>query len=130
MAQFSVAIALLSGLSLSGLGAGLSLLQSDDFARRVDYQITFFLAMLSFVVTATLCLASTISRALDFRLTARKVRGHSDLTFFGLNDRQFGRISWCLFWVAVLSFSFGILLFVVSVGIFLVQKLLCGFDFR
>lgn len=31
IAQFSVAVALISALSIAGMGAGLSLLQKDDF---------------------------------------------------------------------------------------------------
>ena len=125
MAQFSVAIALLSGLSISAIGAGLSMLEFDDFAQQVPYQLAFVLALLLFVAAVAFCLMATISRALDFRLTARKVRGRSDLILFGLNDRQFGRISWLLFWVAVLSFIVGVWLFLTSIGFYFTSKLSC-----
>ena len=99
---------------------------TGNFARPATYQLAFILAMFFFVVVVISCLFAVISRALDFRLTARKARGRHDLTLFCLNKDHYGHISWGLFWLAVLAFLFGALLFLVSVGGFAFQKLLCG----
>lgn len=124
IAQFSVAIALLSGLSVSALGAGLALLQNENFARPGSYQLALLISLLLFAFVIGLCLMATISRTLDFRMTARKVRKRNDLTMFCLNHVQLGRISWFLFWVATLMFLFGTALFIASTGLFFAQKLL------
>ena len=115
MAQFTVAIALMSGLAVSTIGAGISLLQQPPVSQAGVHSLIFAISMLLLVISILLTLLSTISRTLDFRLTARKVRGRFDHTMCGWDDRSFGRASWCLFWAATASFVVGVVLFVASV---------------
>lgn len=115
MAQFAVAIALLSGLSVSAIGAGIALLQNPLVSHAGVHSLAFAISLLFFVATILLTLLSTISRLLDFRMTARKVRGRNDAMMFGFDDKQFGKISWALFWLSLTVFLFGTFLFVASV---------------
>ena len=48
IAQFSVAVALISGLSVAGLGAGLSLLQDQNFPLTGWWRCAFALSQLFF----------------------------------------------------------------------------------
>jgi len=68
VAQFSVAIALISGLSVAGLAAGLSLLQNEKFALDGWWKCAFVLSQLFFLVAAFLSCGAVITRVLDFRL--------------------------------------------------------------
>ncbi len=124
MAQFTVAIALLSALSISMLGAGSALALHRDTPNPGAHGLALGLSMLLLTAVVLLCLLATVSRTLDFRLTARKVRGKRCLTMFGLDKDQFGRISWLCFWSALLLFLGGSLLFVSSCGLLLAPRLL------
>lgn len=114
MAQFSVALALISGLSLSALILGMSLIQNDKFKPLgcfrplFDYSLPLiFLA----IISSTL---AVISRTLDFRLTARKVRKDENsnydkpLTILKIKSDTYGRITWGLFWSACVLFFLGV----------------------
>lgn len=122
--QLSVAIALISGLSIAGLGAGLALLQNSGFSPSGVAKPAFAASQLLFVVAAFCCCAAVISRLLDFRLTARKVRDKAALRIFGSDLDPFGCATWRLFWVACISFLMGATLLVVSVGSAYVHRLM------
>lgn len=115
MAQFTVVIALLSTLSVSALGAGIALLQRPPVSQVGAHSLSFAIGMLLFILTILLALLATISRTLDFRMTARKVRGRTDCRMFGCDDKQLGQISWFLFWSGTAAFMVGAFLFVASV---------------
>jgi hypothetical protein len=120
--QFSVAIALISGLSVAGLGAGLSVLQSDKFVFIGWWKCAFVLAQLAFISGAFLSCAAVITRMLDFRLTARTARKKQrpeydrPLNIFGCDSGGYGRATWRLFWPSCILFTLGAALLIVSVA--------------
>lgn len=122
IAQFSVAIALISGLSISGLAVAFSLLQNKDFTPTGCIKHTFAASLLPLLFAAVFGAGAVVSRTLDFRLTARKARKDQDsnysrkLTCFGLGRDCYGRISWILFWLACLALFAGVTLLVVSIA--------------
>ena len=72
--QFSVAIALISGLSVAGIGVIVSLLQNKEF---IEYGLVKCLFAGSFVLlifAALFSCSAVVTRLLDFRLTARTAR--------------------------------------------------------
>jgi len=115
MAQFGVAIALISALSLSAIGIGLTLLERDEFRVVGAHSLCFAISLLLFVAAIVLALLSTISRLMDFRLTARVARDRPDAHMFGLDKDQFSKLSWGLFWTATIAFLVGGGLFVLSI---------------
>jgi hypothetical protein len=122
MAQFSVAIALISGLSISGLAVGFTLLQNKDFTPGGNIKLAFALSFPLLLLAAFFSSGAVISRTLDFRLTARKVRKDQNsnyarkLTWFGLGADCYGCISWFLFWFSCLALFAGVTLLVVSIA--------------
>jgi len=121
--QFSVAIALISGLSLSGLAVAFSLLQNKEFTPGGCTKLTFVLSFPFLLLATAFSVGAVISRTLDFRLTARKARNDSDpeyarkLTLFRLGRDCYGRISWFLFWFACLTLLFGVILLLFSIAV-------------
>lgn len=115
MAQFTVAIALLSTLSVSAIGAGITLSQHPPISNSGVHSLAFAISMLFFIASILASLSAVISRTLDFRMTARKLRGRLDCTMFGWDDKKFGRVSWFLFWVSTASFFIGVFLFTASI---------------
>jgi hypothetical protein len=107
LAQFSTALSLLSGLALAGLGFLFSLLRDPKFAPTGCYAALFLLALAGFFVAAAAGVLAVITRLLDFRLTARKVRNNPNepLTIFGTDSSGYGKVTWRLFWVLLISFG-------------------------
>lgn len=124
--QFTVVIALLSTLAISMLAGGAFLALHEGFPNPGTHGLALGLSMLMLVAVVFLCVLSTVSRMLDFRLTARKTRGRLDLKIFSLNKDQFGKLSWLLFWAALSLFLAGGLLFVASACLLFAPRLLGG----
>src|ERR1700682_4371734 len=122
IAQLSVAVALISGLSVAGLGVGFSLLQSKEFVLTAPFKGVFAASLLLLLIAALLSCGAVITRLLDFRLTARKVRKDTKptydkpLTIFWLGPDDYGRATWGLFWTSCFTFAVGVVLLVVSIG--------------
>lgn len=120
--QLSVSVALISSLALAGLGVGLSLLKDERFALQVPYNLAFGASLFLLVAAIFSSFGAVVSRLLDFRLTARKVRKDArpdynrPLTFLRSNADQYGSATWRLFWASCICFALGASIFVVSVG--------------
>ncbi|MES2311257.1 MAG: hypothetical protein V4566_03085 [Pseudomonadota bacterium] len=114
--QLSVAVALVSGLSVAGLGAGLALLQRPEFAFAGLFKLLFFASQFLLVIAAFCSFATVLSRLIDFRLTARRVRGKPPLKLLGSDPDPFSACTWWLFWVGCACFFVGATLLVVSIG--------------
>jgi hypothetical protein len=129
MAQLSVAIALISGLSIAGLGAGLSLLQSDKYPFIGWWKCAFLLSQLFLVIASFLSCGAVITRTLDFRLTARKARKNQQpaynrpLSIFCCDADGYGRATWRLFWPSCVCLTLGAALMIISIGVAYANRL-------
>ena len=121
MAQLTVVVALISSLSVTSLGAGLSLLQNKEFMALVSRGL-FVTSLISIFIAMFLICIAVVTRLLDFRLTARQIRKlqkpdySKSLTIFCLNSKTYGKITWTLFWFVFSFFLSGILMFGVSIA--------------
>ena len=128
MAQLSVAIALVSAVSLAGIGGGLSLLANDRFMRGMPHKWLFATSIILFAIAVLCSFAAVVSRLLDFRLTARLVRRkqHPEYTrslkLFGSDEAAYRRATWRLFWASCCCFVIAGVLFIVSVGAHYVHR--------
>jgi hypothetical protein len=128
--QLSVAVALISGLSVAGIGAGLSLLQQKDFFPCGAFKSIFAWSFVFLLFAAIFSCSAVITRLLDFRLTARKVRKDQKkdynraLTIFWLGPDTYGRATWGLFWLSCILFVVGITFLFVTVGATYADRLL------
>jgi hypothetical protein len=122
IAQFSVAVALITAFSAAALGAGLSLLQNKDFPLSPSLHYPFAGSLFLLLCAVFFGCGAVITRTLDFRLTARKVRkdtspGYSKaLTIWGVGFDGYGRATWRLFWFSSGALFVGVALLVVCVG--------------
>lgn len=120
--QFSVAVALISGLSVAGLGLGLTLLQNKEFVLSGILKPYFAASLALLLGAAFLSCGAVVTRTLDFRLTARKVRKSTkptydkSLTIFFVGPEGYGGATWRLFWSSCIAFTGGVFLLVVAVG--------------
>jgi len=113
MAQMSVVLALLGSLSIGGLGLCFSLLQQGSFKPTGCYATAFLLTLVALFIASLSSITATVTRLLDFRLTAQKVRsGDQDepLTYFGTDATGYGKATWRLFWCAAVSLFIAVVL--------------------
>lgn len=121
IAQFSVAVALISGLSVSALAVAMSLLQNKEFVPPGAFKAMFAWSFPLLLLAAVSSSGAVVSRLLDFRLTARKVRKNQktnytrSLTMFWLGQEAYGCITWFLFWFSCLAFLAGVALLFASI---------------
>lgn len=122
IAQFSVAVALITAFSAAALGVGLSLLQSKEFPLSPSLHLLFAGSLLLLLCAVFFSCGAVVTRTLDFRLTARKVRkdtfpGYSkSLTILGVGPDGYGHATWRLFWGSCFVLFVGVVLLVVCVG--------------
>ena len=118
--QLSVAVALISGLSVSGLAFGFSLIQNKEFLPCGAFKSMFAWSFPLLILAALLSSSAVVSRLLDFRLTARKVRKDQNpdysrpLKIFWLGPEAYGRITWAFFWLSCITLLIGIILLFTS----------------
>lgn len=119
VAQMSLVLTLLSGLAIGGLGLCFSLVRQDSFKPTGCYAVLFLLTLLALLVASLSSIGATITRLLDFRLTAQKVRkGEVDepLTLFGASASVYGKATWRLFWSTVIMLAIAIVLLAVTMA--------------
>lgn len=122
IAQLSVAVALISAWSVTGLGAGFQLLRTRDFAPSPPFKLIFLSALFLLLVAALCGFGSIITRLLDFRLTARQVRKKAKPDYdkpteiFSCDSEQWGNATWRLFWVSCSCFALGVIAFFSAIG--------------
>ena len=123
IAQLSVALALISGLALSSLALGMTLLLNPTFLPIGFAKLSFAFSFPLLLITTLLCCCAVVSRALDYRLTARKARRATSphakraLTIFWLGPDAYGRLSWFLFWSSLVTFLLGAGLLISTVAL-------------
>jgi hypothetical protein len=104
IAQLSTSLSVLSVLSLGGLGLCATLAQKQDFHASGKLGYLFVISIGAFFAASASSLAAMITRLLDFRLTAKKLRLNATqepLTMFGSEANAYGRATWRLFWSTV-----------------------------
>ena len=102
MAQMSVALALLSGLSFGGLALCFSQVQIDSFKPVGSDALVFLAGMSALLVASFSSVTATVTRLLDFRLTAQKVRREKSeafVTYLGTDATGYGKATWRLLWL-------------------------------
>lgn len=128
--QLSVAVALISSLSLAALGAGFGLLQKPEFLQAVPSKLAFGASQALLFCAAFFATGAVLTRLLDFRLTARQVRTKTKSDYdkptvlFGCDAEAYGQATWRLFWASALCFYVGAVVFAASVGAVYMQRLL------
>lgn len=130
ISQLSTALALFSGLSVGALGFLFSLLQDTSFKPTGILALLFCIAFLSLLVASISGSAAVVTRLLDFRLTAQKLRktNNEPLTLFGTDASRYGKATWILFWALLVSFTIGILLSSVVIGVFYLASIFCAIN--
>lgn len=107
-----MALALISALAAGGLSLTLSLVRDKDFQPAGRDAAVFLVGVAGFFVVLAAGIGAVVTRLLDFRLTAQKVRAGDaaePLTLFGTDATGYGKATWRLFWTLLVSFAIAVL---------------------
>jgi hypothetical protein len=127
IAQFTLAIGLISGWSVALLALGVTLLKDGCFRPSHCIRMLLIASMASLAFSAMLSGAAVVTRTLDFRLTMRKARREEEpaysksLVIFGFNKEAYGNMTWGLFWMSLAAFGLASTVFLVTLGIYLIS---------
>jgi len=126
IAQFTVAIGLLSAWSAGAVVYGVSVLRGPDLAHHACFRGWLMGSIVMLLLSSAPSFLAVVSRTLDFKLTARKVRKTvlakrgrpyaRPLVFLSLSSDDYGRITWFLFTVSALLFVAGMLILSITIG--------------
>lgn len=126
IAQFTVAIGLLSAWSAGAVVYGVSVLHGFELTHHACARGWLIGSIVVLLISSALSFLAVVSRTLDFKLTARKVRkmvlekkGRQyarPLVFLSLSSDDYGRITWFLFTVSALLFAAGMLVLSITIG--------------
>ncbi len=111
--QLSFAINLFAGLSVATLGFGVSFLREASFSPTRGYAIVYLIAIALLCVSVFFGIAATVTRLLDFRATAHKVRLYrteptsDEIAAVGDEATGLGKATWRFFWGLLSTFLVG-----------------------
>lgn len=115
--QLTYAINLILGFSGAAIGFEISISFSDHFALPYWYGSLYLLSLVVLAISIAFGVSTVITRLSDFRMTAKIARlkpetpsNHDEIERLRGKTELLGKISWCLFYAQISSFSVGILL--------------------
>lgn len=112
--QLSFAINLFAGLSVACLGFGVSFLREASFSPSQGYAILYLVSIVFLGVSVLCGVAATVTRLLDFRATAKKLRqrqADSSMVEIAVSDAEakaLGKATWRLFWILLGAWLMGV----------------------
>lgn len=113
MAQLSATLSFLSGLAIGGLGFLFALARDQSFTPTGINAVLFLVAIAAFLVAALAGIAAFVTRLIDFRLTARRIRNGGTLaeplTVFGTEASALGQLTWFLLWLLLIAMAIAVI---------------------
>lgn len=130
LGQMTYAINVILGFSVAALGFQVSLLLNEKFLPISWQKCGFTMAIALTSISIVLGVLIVINRLLDFRESMhiareRNIESHDDsLEYLRNINRNRGKITWCLFWWQIGTFTVGILLTALIIVVNSFHKLL------
>lgn len=118
--QLTFVLNLFLGLSVGSLAFGIALLQNDSFSLSGCSKVAFSGGLIALALSVASGCAAVVTRLLDFRYTARKVRAdekydpENEAGVYNYRSKILGKLTWRLFWFELSSFSIGLLGLIVA----------------
>ncbi len=118
--QLTFALNLFLGLSVGSLAFGVTLLQNESFSFSGCSKVAFSGGLIALVLSVVSGCVAVVTRLLDFRYTARKVRAdkkynpESEAGVYSYRSKILGQLTWRLFWFQLFSFSVGLIGLIVA----------------
>ena len=112
--QLTFALNLFLGLSVGSLAFGITLLREDTFLLVGCSKVIFSIGLVALAASVVIGCAAVVSRLLDFRYTAQKVRAdekgdsENESGVYQYRSKALGRLTWRLFWFELFTFSVGV----------------------
>ena len=120
IAQLSFAINLFLGFAVTALAFTLSFLRESSFTPSRCYAFLYLLSLVLLSAAALCGIGAVVTRLLDFRATANKVRLRqqypisAEIAVLGDYATGLGKATWRLFWFMLGGFTLGIACFAIS----------------
>lgn len=120
MRQLTFALNLFFGMSVGSLAFAFTLVRDKEFILLGCPKVIFQAGLISLCLAVFVSCAAVVSRLLDFRFTARKVRADEkenaeDSGVYKYRSSILGQLTWRLFWLQLTTLVIGLVGVVVAV---------------
>lgn len=115
ISQFTFALNLFLGLAVGALAFAAVLIKDESFVVDSCQKLFFFVGLVGLCMSVIAGCAAVVSRLMDFRLTAQKIRKglkgvkDNELGVYSYKTKLLGRLSWRLFWFELVTFGIGLI---------------------
>ncbi len=114
IAQLTFAVNLFLGLSVGSFAFAIALVRDDSFRIVGCYKTIFLVSFVALAISIVVGCGAVVSRVLDFRYTARKVRAddkadpNDESGIYDHRKKFLGRLTWRLFWLQLITLAIGL----------------------
>jgi len=114
ISQLTFALNLFFGLSVASLAFAFTLVKDKEFQLIGCPKTLFQISLLSLCVSIVVSCGVVVSRLLDFRFTAKKIRSDEtatieDSSVYKYQYKILGALTWRLFWIQLLTLGIGLI---------------------
>ncbi len=113
ISQLTFALNLFLGMSVGSLAFSFTLIKDKDFILAGCPKLLFQIALLSFSISVVASCGAVVSRLLDFRFTAKKIRSDEsanieESSVYKYKYKLLGQLTWRLFWIQLTTLIVGL----------------------
>ena len=114
IAQLTFAINLFLGLSVGSFAFAITLVRDDSFRVAGRYRVIFLASFVALGISTLVGCAAVVSRVLDFRYTARKIRSdekvdpNDESGIYDHRTKILGCLTRRLFWLQLITLAVGL----------------------
>ncbi len=118
--QLTFVLNMFFGLAVGAVAFSFTLLRDKEFLLVGCPKFLFKIAIISLCLSVFSSCAAVISRLMDYRYTARKIRNDKNSEFeestvYKYKSKFFGDLTWRLFWIQTVTLCIGLLGLMVGV---------------
>ena len=120
ISQLTFALNLFFGMSAGSLAFAFTLIKDKEFILTGCPRLFFQISLISLCVAILTSCGAVVSRLLDFRFTARKIRSdetanNEESGVYNYKSKILGNLTWRLFWLQLASLSIGLVGLIIGV---------------
>lgn len=113
ISQLTFALNLFFGMSVGSLVFAFTLIKDKDFVLSGCPKLIFQIALISLCVAVLASCGAVVSRLLDFRFTAKRIRlnetaNNEESGVYKYRYKILGQLTWRLFWLQLLTVGIGL----------------------
>ena len=118
--QLTFTLNLFLGLAVGSLAFSITLIKDKEFLLSGCPKLIFQISLISLCLSIVISCTAVVSRLLDFKFTARKIKADKNQNIEESNSYEYqlkwlGKLTWRLFWVQLITLAIGLFGLIIAV---------------